>query len=618
MKLMGRKRLFVLTIQNRGQQMLISIKKTITHLALLTCWGIAASCSKSDDSKEGPNTGGTGQPKSLQMTPIENLNQRSSTINSHADVTSRSSLMMNYRSYVEIGADAVQINAPVYPRVRKMADGRYIMFYQNNQIGADTYYVVSSDLQTWTGGARLFARHPIVDQSGANNERRFSTCNALVLANGDVIAVASYRANHNYRHLPQDNGLILSRSTDNGETWSTPVEIYQGTNWEPHLLQLPSGEIHCYFTDSRTHIGEYNTGTALIVSNDNGQTWTPSYGNIPYRVIRQRFGVQNGISLYTDQMPGVIKLNNSNELVAALESYNNAANYYLSLAYSGESGQWPHLSENEEGPADRQNNIFVGAAPSLAQFPSGETVLSYNTGGHFRLRMGDATARTFGEPYMPFIKTGFWGTLEMIDSHQIIGAMHTSGAIMLARFSLNHQITATPRTVNVDGDNAEWANTDDALFVGQRSQAQATLRCASDNQNIYFLVEVLDKSISRDDYVSIFLTPADGSNQVNASSRRIRVSHNGLRSVDVFGGGWRVSDMNISVSSSYDGTISDNSDVDNGYLVEIAVPKSELNPTGGDLLVNFSLFDTQGGEDAITNTADRNTANWIPISYNEN
>ncbi len=587
----------------------------IINFTLLTLCCVASSCSKSGDPTGNVDTGGIGKPQQLNLTPIENLNQGSSAINSHADITSRSSLVMNFRSYVEIGSGETKVDAPVYPRVKKMANGKYIMFYQNNQIGADTYYITSSDLQTWTGGDRLFARHPIVDQSGANNERRFSTCNALVLANGDIIAVASYRANTNYRLLPQSNGLILRRSTDNGVTWGNAVEIYQGTNWEPHLLQLPSGEIHCYFTDSRTHIAEYNTGTALIVSNDNGLTWTPSFGNTPYRVIRKKYGEQSGVGLFTDQMPGVIKLNNSNELVAAMESYNNASNYYLSLAYSGEDGEWTNLSETEEGPADRNNYIFAGAAPSLIQFPSGETVLSYNTASRFTLRLGNATARTFGEPYVPFSKTGFWGTMERTDAHQIIGAMHTSGAIMLARFSLNHGITVTSRTVHVDGDNVEWKNTDDALFVGQKSQAQATLRAAADNDNIYFLVEVLDKQISKDDYVSIFLSPGSGNGQVGADSRRIRISHSGLKSTDVYGGGWRETAMNVSVSSSYDGTLSDNSDEDNGYLVEIAIPKSQLDLSSGELLVNFSLFDTQGGEDAISNTGDRNTAAWIPISF---
>src|SRR5690606_37573275 len=238
-------------------------------------------------------------------------------------------------------------------------------------------------------------------------------------------------------------GLIMSRSVDNGLTWSDPVEIYQGTNWEPHLLQLPSGEIQCYFTDSRTHIADYNTGTALIVSNDNGQTWAPSLGSDPKRVIRQKFGEQGSVGLFTDQMPGVIQLNDSHKLAAALESYNNATNYYLSLAYSDSDGQWNEPSENEEGPVDRDNYVFAGAAPSLAQFPSGETVLSYNSESNYRLRLGDAGASNFGEPYTPFDKTGYWGTIEPIDPHQMIGAMHSSGVIMLASFNLNHRIAAT-------------------------------------------------------------------------------------------------------------------------------------------------------------------------------
>ena len=46
----------------------------------------------------------------------------------------------------------------------------------------------------------------------------------------------------------------MRRSTDNGVTWSEPVSVYQGVNWEPYLLELSSGEIHCYFTDSSVRV----------------------------------------------------------------------------------------------------------------------------------------------------------------------------------------------------------------------------------------------------------------------------------------------------------------------------------------------------------------------------
>src|SRR5690606_33656545 len=89
---------------------------------------LMVSCSNSEEIDQGPGSGDSGQKKSLTLTPIGDLNLEPSTINSHKDFTSRSSLMMNFRSYVEIGVDQTKVNAPVYPRVRKMGDGGYILF----------------------------------------------------------------------------------------------------------------------------------------------------------------------------------------------------------------------------------------------------------------------------------------------------------------------------------------------------------------------------------------------------------------------------------------------------------------------------------------------------------
>ena len=48
-------------------------------------------------------------------------------------------------------------------------------------------------------------------------------------------------------------------------------------NWEPFLLELPTGELHCYFTDSSRTVGRHgtDTGTAMVVSTDGGKTWKP-------------------------------------------------------------------------------------------------------------------------------------------------------------------------------------------------------------------------------------------------------------------------------------------------------------------------------------------------------
>jgi len=606
------------------------MKRRITNLFLLALCCAVGSCGKADGPNDRPTPGGTGQQRSLSLTPIKNLNQGTATINSHADFIARSSLMMDYRSYMDIGQEITGVQWPNYTRIKKLADGTYMLFCQqstsSNPNGNDTYYATSPDLINWTGKGYLFQRKSgYTNARGQAAERLFTNANGFVLSNGDLLAFASYRIQPGYSDAAchNDNGIIMMRSTDHGKTWSEPQEIYHGPNWEAMMLQLPSGELHCYFSESRPSISGGHSGTSMIVSHDNGSTWSPALDQAPYRVIRQQWYNQDKNATYfTDQMTSVIKLNNSNKLAAIMESSLSISNgnttYGITLAYSDNTGVWKHLQGDEVGPVDRQNNLFSGAAPSLIQFPSGESIVSYGASSRLNIRMGDAEARVFGEPFLA-LKRGSWGTIELDGTHSFIAAMRNSEdannvVISLAKYHLNHRIKATNRTVNVNGDNAEWANTDEALFVGQKSQAQATLRCSADDQNVYFLIEVLDKDISKDDYVSIFLTPAGGNGQVGANSRRIRVSPNGLKSTDNYGGGWRALDMDVSVSSSYDGTLSDNSDVDNGYLVEIAVPKSQLT-LSGDLLVNFALFDMQGGEDAIANTADRNTANWIPISF---
>ena len=512
-------------------------KNAIKITALLTAaCCLFPACKKRDDAGGDPEP---PNPAVLQITPIEKLNQGTATINSHADATSRSSLKMNFRSYVGLGQSALGVTNPNYPRIKKMADGSYIMFYHNNQIGASCDYAISKDLKTWNAKGKIYKNYAITDSKGGANERRFSTCDALVLSNGDILAVASYRANTGYRERPLDAGLVLRRSKDNGNTWSDPIEIYRGVNWEPYLLQLPSGEIHCYFTDSdRTLIEGTDTGTAMVISNDNGNKWTPSFGAAPLYVLRTKH-IKDGKTYFNNQMPSVIKLNNSNELVAAMEA--NIGNYNISFAYSGQDGQWTHLTVNEEGPEDRNDLAFRGSAPYIRQFLSGETVLSYNLSSKFHLKVGDATARQFGEAYTPF-SGGYWGSLELVDNHQIIGVMPdiTNGEIMLSRFILNHSIKATQRSITVNGGNSEWKDTDEALFTGEKSQAQATLRTSADNNNVYFLIEVLDEVISNEDYATIFISPVTSNDVLSNGACQIKVSYDGMRASFVYNNGWQM------------------------------------------------------------------------------
>lgn len=585
-----------------------------------------------DNPVDGANKNNVPEAKKLSLTPFAKLNQGAGTVNSHADDWQRSQLMMDFRSYVDIGQGVTGVQWPNYSRIKKLPDGTYILFCQqstsSNPNGNDTYYATSPDLVNWTGKGFLFQ-----SKSGYRNARNqaatrlFTNANGFVLSNGDLLAFASYRVSPGYSDVVchNDNGIIMMRSSDNGKTWSDPQEIYHGPNWEAMMLQLPSGELQCYFSESRPSISGGHSGTSMVVSNDNGSTWSPPLDEAPYRVIRQHWYNQDkNATFYTDQMAGVIKLNNRNKLAAVMESslssINDNTTYGITFAYTDDSGVWPHLEGDEVGPDDRQNYLFSGAGPSLIQFPSGESIVSYGLSSHLNIRMGDAEAREFGEPFVALPGRGSWGTIELDDDHTLIAAMRNSEdagnvVISLAKYFLNHSITATNRTVDIDGDNAEWKVTDEAIFVGSKSQAQVTLRCSADNENMYFLVEVLDEDISKDDYVNILLSPHTTDGKINSEARRIRVSHTGLHSFSQYaGGGWREITGNTHGKAAYDGTISDNSDIDNGYLVEVSIPRSEIKVIDGELLINLLLIDMQSGEDAIVSSSSKELTSWIPIT----
>lgn len=586
---------------------------------LLACGGGAG---EELENGGGNNTGNQGKEDEpgrtfvAHITPVNELNQGIPVINSHADITSRSSLKMNYRMYATPSTE-VKATYPRYPRVKRMKNGNYILFYHNgsanSNIGSGCDYAVSNDMKQWEHKGKLFEKYSITDSKGNKNERRYANCDGLVLSNGDVLSVASFRADKGYRDLPKDAGIELKRSTDNGITWSKPIEIYQGVNWEPYLLELPSGELHCYFTDSsRTGLEGHgtDTGTAMVVSTDGGKTWKPDFGTTPYYVMRMRWE-KDGIVGYNHQMPSVVRLNDNKGLAAALET-NYLGKYYVSLCYSDKDG-WEHLAADQEGPADSNNRAFSGMAPYLGQFPSGETVLCHESSKQFTLRIGDANARNFGGVYQPF-SGGYWGSLQVIDSHTMIGAMpkSTTGPIQIAQFVLNHRIDAVHRSVKVDGDNAEWANTDHALFVGEKSQAQGTLRCSCDDENVYFLVEVLDRNLLARDYATIYISPANKSNLAGGACR-IQVSMNGLNSSETYQSQWNTAELGVQVKTYVCNDTNESRMDDYGYIAEISIPRSSLAIAEGQVLVNFSITD-RNTEDAVCGTSSSSTARWIPVA----
>lgn len=490
----------------------------------------------------------------------------------------------------------------IYPRIKKMADGRYILFCQGGQIASRIYYYLSDDLLHWSEGKELFSPYAVATSVG-DDVRCFSTADAVVLDNGDILAVCSYRASVGYKNNI-GCGLMLRRSRDNGATWSEERSIFEGANWEPYLLQLPDGRIQCYFTDCLPKTR--NSGTSVMTSTDGGETWHDYM-----RVCRQYKYDDNGVAIFTDQMPSFRLLADGKTLLGFMEARlepdgpRGKSKYMMSLVRN-HGFDWRQLGETGAGPDDRDTNLFEGCAGYVTVFPSGETLISCNIDRIFSLKIGDAAGRTFNgrswteDWFRPFTGQGFWGSTEQIDPHRVIGAMHCNEGVQVGIFYLNHSINAPRVQVRADGDGKDWSG-DEALFIGGDGQANAVLRACHDDRYLYLLAECRDSLPDAKSGIEMQVCRT-GAHVQDAVC--IEVSTDGVNAT--IGGeslrGIRGKCRNaVSISG------------EKGYVAEVAIPLSAMQAEEGDTLCFNAVVKSDGVRDTFTFATEGEPSTWMPV-----
>ena len=543
---------------------------------------------------------------------IAQLKKRTPVPDSHAGETGSSTLMLNRREMYEPRVGEIAGGHPYYPRVKKLANGKYLMTFNNGPQGPYVFYRIGESLSEWGPSQVLFAERP---GKYEGHTRRYAAADAVVLQNGTVLVAATFWENGCYGSDLETAGTVLIRSEDNGLTWSDEEIIYPGISWEPCLLQLRSGEVQCYIT----HIAPYcywygyhpklrSSGSAIMRSFDNGKTWTPRVTGAPYeahRVMQTYLGMRDGVKIFNDQMPVAVELNNG-DIACVCETRHLNDAFRTSLGVSHDNWAKP-LGPTEAGPDDKFvfEPVLNSYGPYIRQMPSGETVVSMSAGG-LTLFLGDETAhnfRTFGRVDHAGRSAVGWDSLELLSSHSIMtvsGYRHSTDpsldALFLNTYYLNHRIDAENKTVNVDGDSSDWEEMTDALFVGARSQAQASVRVAHDSENYYFLIERLDNLLSKEgDDVSLLLS-ADGGKQVY----RLTVTADGRATLEKKAEDGvhyeEVKDSGLVAAVAVYGTLDNDEDTDEGYLAEVALPKKALSSDeSGKLLLDVLLNNTDRG-----------------------
>ncbi len=604
----------------------------------ITQESVTGSHESASGSAESPSEVSSGQeyePVRLTLSKISELNRTEYPLDYMAGQEQYSSLEVNFRESYSLGGKSLNQIAGYYPRVRKLQDGTYLLIFHGYLYGGSVYCMASEDGETWTKPSYVFQQTRVEVENGSpsTDVKAYMTPDFCQLSDGRILCVTAYRAVENYYRANAYNGLAIKFSEDNGKTWGEEQDVYVGTSWEPVVMEADNGEIYIFWTCVGPsvylyQIGKENwdyhsSGIGLIRSPDGGKSWIPDVKGkpfLPQYAMREYTRTENGIAIYNDQMAAPLQLNNGTIALGA-ECY-DGAHYTFSICYSDD-----HFAEDvgmdSTGPQDRQDRIFSAAGPYLAQFDSGEVVLTYHWGGPaatLHYRMADSTAHTFYEEHKLMEEVGMWGGINKVSSHSVIAAIGTpKNTIRIATAYLNHAIHAGKMEPQPGPDTSGWSENTDALFAGSDSQAQVSLRAAWDEENVYLLAERLDDSIMDGDTMELCLDDgADGfykieldNNGIAGLSRREHAAASEAKEMEPHQAG-------VAAEVYIDGTVNDSGDTDHGILYKLAVPRV-LSGNADSLKLFFTLGNvdeegaqpiTDGMEDSVSA---KNKESWPAI-----
>ena len=147
----------------------MNLRQNICNLVLLALALSTAACTK-PSADENPNPkpgkdGGDPAPVDTEITSIHDLNATQGYLNSHASEWQTSSVEMDFRSYTILRhkTPLAAINAR-YPRIKRLADGTFLLTYQQGATAHSVYYARSNNFYIWTAPEEgLFpscAHHP--------------------------------------------------------------------------------------------------------------------------------------------------------------------------------------------------------------------------------------------------------------------------------------------------------------------------------------------------------------------------------------------------------------------------------------------------------------------------
>lgn len=314
-------------------------------------------------------------------------------------------------------------------------------------------------------------------------------------------------------------GIRVMRSTDNGSSWSDPYFVFDAQHtfndgcWEPAFLELPSGEVQCYFANENEYTMNDDQNISMCRSFDKGITWSAPV------TVCYRPGARDG-------MPVPVLLKDKSEIVVIIEDngWPGRGNFAATTVRNTLNDNWTKGAVGAES-ANRAM-IFetippasiVSAAPYIRMLPWGETVASYQSNEKrtsldlqyydMYVLVGDERARNFKAKSAPFALGhelhSIWNSVAVIDTGVVvafgsIGKPNAANdAVMIKGYPIR-QAAAAYGSVTVDGvkTSAEkWTTLKTAqLFMGHVTKNKTTVDFLYDKDYLYVTARVLDRDI---------------------------------------------------------------------------------------------------------------------------
>lgn len=321
-----------------------------------------------------------------------------------------------------------------YPRLLQIRKGAHagdlLLFYQTTETGGDFWMYRSTDNgHNWGTPRRINA---------ADATWNYASCNVIQLEDGRLMMSRLRRVKQST--LARDQYIDVRFSSDGGESWGPPQQVFQGANWEARPIQVPNDangdgirDIYLFYTqrlvpttvpeDQARRQEDNGRAVAWIASYDGGRSWSdPNPERFTGRVVHRNFDERRDLPPTVESgggMPTPFVLPGPRVAFVA-EHPGKEGSPHIVATDPGDwnwdgadfQGAWTHadyngLTDDRIYPTDPANawpltQTESGNAPYGVVLPDGRVAVSFNTKFRINVWVGNANARNFVKQERPF------------------------------------------------------------------------------------------------------------------------------------------------------------------------------------------------------------------------